>query len=347
MLNARSRDLPTSLSAIAPRREYGLTNHPSGEKGEVTVPVSGRATCASAQPQVNSESGESLTLFGDDANWPNPIEPFLRWVGGKRRLVPVLLRALPRDISNLVYHEPFLGAGALFLAMQPGRSRLSDANKHLIDCYVAIRDKPAHLSNYLREHALQTSEDYYYQIRNLYNDAKPSAAQAARFIYLNKTCFNGIFRVNRQGAFNVPYGWKEPPRLPDSRHLQRASVALRHSKLRARDFEDALADVKADDFVYLDPPYPPLNGTAYFTHYTADRFDENDQRNLAECVASLHKRGAKFIMSNADTPLIRELYRRYTLSGLSVTRYVTCKSHKHRADELLIANFPIRPLADD
>ena len=255
----------------------------------------------------------------------------------------MLLRALPEDIGSRTYVEPFVGAGALFLALRPSVARLSDANSHLIACYEAIRLQPDLIYEYLCAHRARNSQEYYYAVRSIYNRSGSSSAQAARFIYLNKTCFNGIFRVNRQGAFNVPYGHKDPPHLPTRGELRQLSRLLRPASLDARDFEEVLSETGRNDFVYLDPPYPPINGTSFFTHYTTDRFSEVDQHRLADAVHALAGRGAKFMMSNADTTLIRELYAAFRIVPLTVTRYITCKAVKHRADEVVITNYPVRP----
>ncbi len=156
----------------------------------------------------------SVPGFGSDVT--KSIEPILRWAGGKRQLLGRLLEFVPSDVRERVYHEPFLGAGCLFFALQPKKAVLSDANRHLISCYVFVRDNWQQVRRYLQEHKKRTSKRYFYEIRqeyNLYNHGRVSAAQAARFIYLNKTCFNGIFRVNQREEFNVPYGWKEPPAM--------------------------------------------------------------------------------------------------------------------------------------
>lgn len=270
-------------------------------------------------------------------------EPFLRWVGGKRRMVCHLLSYLPKDLDKRLYCEPFVGAGSLFFVLEPERAFISDNNEHLIRCYRAVRDNPDLVSKYLCEHAAESCKGYYYQVRHLYNrrnnSASFSAAQAARFIYLNQTCFNGVFRVNRRGEFNVPYGLKERPLLPSRNLLQQVSEVLRRADLAILPFEDALEVATASDFYYLDPPYPPLNGIANFTHYTSDRFGERDQRRLAERVVRLHSRGCKFMMTNADMPLIRKLYDRFNIFELSVTRYVTCRRKKHRVCELVITNY--------
>lgn len=267
------------------------------------------------------------------------IKPFLRWAGGKSRLMNLLLHYLPDDISKRKYIEPFVGAGSMFLALQPKQAFLSDANSHLINTYKYIHSSPHLIHRYLSQHLKRTCEAYYYQIRECYNRSKPSAAQAARFIYLNKTCFNGIFRVNRDDEFNVPYGWKEPPLLPGLQHLRRVSKALKGVKLVACGFQEALRNTTSKDFIYIDPPYPPLNGIANFTHYTADRFTETDQRQLAQLFSNLHLKGCKLMMSNADLPLIRRLYKGFNIHKLSVVRWITCKNKKHSVSELVITNY--------
>ena len=269
-----------------------------------------------------------------------PIEPFLRWAGGKRKLVASLVEYVPNDFRKRHYHEPFLGAGSLFLSLQPSRATLSDANPHLIQCYRQVSSETAEVSYHLSRFAASNSEQFYYRIRDEYNNSEDSPQQAARFIYLNKTCFNGIFRVNTKGQFNVPYGHKEPPSIPSFETLNAASRLLRHARISNSSFEKSLAKVRGDHFVYLDPPYPPLNGTtAYFTHYTKDRFGENDQILLSEHVKHMSSIGAKVLMTNADLPIIRKLYHDFHIRILPVTRYVSCKSKKIKVNELAITNY--------
>ena len=267
------------------------------------------------------------------------LKPFLRWAGGKVKILHRLTKNLPADVSERTYHEPFLGAGSMFFALKPSKAYLSDANTHLISCYEYVHYNPDRVYYYLKEHARKTCSAYYYYIRGLYNKSKPSAAQAARFIYLNKTCFNGIFRVNIDGEFNVPYGKKEPPFLPTLNQLRITSDLLWNAELSSQLFEESLQEVKKGDFVYLDPPYPPLNGTSNFTHYTKDRFNDIDQERLANLVHELNMLGALVMISNADTPLIRKLYKNFHLNPLSVTRTITCKKARHKVDELVITNY--------
>ena len=271
---------------------------------------------------------------------PQLLSPILRWAGGKQQLVSQLTAFLPRDVTNRVYREPFLGAGCLFFAVQPEKAVLSDANEHLIRCYEFVRDQAPLVARYLRRYAAMTSEKYYYEVRRIYNRLKFSAPQAARFIYLNKTCFNGIFRVNREGTFNVPYGWKNPPAIPSVEHLRRVSAVLKRATLRPEPFGQALALASTGDFVYLDPPYPPLNGVANFRHYTMDRFNPEDQKKLAATVRELDARGCLVMMSNADIELIRSLYKGFHITSLPVRRFVTCKAKKGMVTELIITNYP-------
>ena len=301
-----------------------------------TPATSSDASVAMSGPQLVPVSARTV---GSAENATASVSPILRWAGGKRQIVKILARFVPADVSACCYHEPFLGAGSLFFRLGPVRASLSDANGHLIQTYKAVRDEWEQVSRHLRKHSKLTSEKHYYRVRAEYNSSKFSAAQAARFIYLNKACFNGIFRVNRQGDFNVPYGWKEPPALPSREQLRAASDRLRHASLAATTFEQAFSEISKGDFVYLDPPYPPLNGTAYFTHYTKDRFTGTDQENLASAVRSLSASGCRILMSSADTPVIRRLYKGFQTISLPVTRFVTCKAVKHTVSELVITNY--------
>ena len=279
---------------------------------------------------------KSTVLEGSSVD---PVNPPLRWVGGKRLIVPYLLERAPSDLSKRVYHEPFVGAGSFFFALGPTRARLSDANAHLIACYRRVRDEPESIARYLEQHRKLHSSAHYYRERETYNRSRPSAAQAARFIYLNQSCFNGVFRVNMEGKYNVPYGKKDSPNLPNASHLKRISTLLHSATLMVADYQKAIAHVRKGDFVYLDPPYPPLNGTAYFTHYTKERFGDDDQSRLAKAVRELDRRGAMIMMSNADLPGIRRLYRGFTIRELSVMRFVSCKKTKHAVGELVVTNY--------
>ena len=273
-------------------------------------------------------------------------KPFLRWAGGKSRIVDHLLRFLPQGLLG-DYWEPFLGSGALFFALAPQRAHLSDANSDLIASYTQVREKPNLVFRYLGEHLSKTSEEYYYKVREAYNRCRlsrhrASAAQAARFIYLNRTSFNGIFRVNQKGEYNVPYGRKEPPPAPSREDLQVASNLLRNASLSDKPYEVALAvsAAKPGDLVYLDPPYPPLNDTANFTHYTASRFSWEDQKRVCALATALRSNGCFVMISNTDTESIRELYSRWSMHSLPVTRWVAANGSRRNVTDLVITSYP-------
>lgn len=268
-------------------------------------------------------------------------KPFLKWAGGKQKIISRLLSYLPKDFQERRYREPFLGAGSLFFSTQPKRANLSDANEHLIRCFQSVKENPKLVNKYLREHDKKNGKRYYYKIRNIYNNSKFSIAQSARFIYLNRACFNGIFRVNLSGKFNVPYGKHDNLNLPSNQKLKIISDVLQPTELKVSTFESALKNVCEGDFVYLDPPYPPLNGTSYFTHYTKDKFGIDDQKKVAEIAKVLDSRNCLFMISNADTPYIRKLYARFKITSLSVTRCISTKKKKHRVSELVITNYNI------
>jgi len=228
----------------------------------------------------------------------------------------------------------------MFLEVLPGNAVLSDLNAALIETFRQVRRSPGLIARYLARHAHSNSEDYYYSVRRTYNATQNrSAAQAARFVYLNRTCFNGIFRVNLRGEYNVPYGKLTRPLFPSRSHLQKIAYALQSVTLQVADYRDALKAATAGDFLYIDPPYPPLNGTSFFRHYTPERFSDEDQKALAECLEDLSERGCAIMISNADTPRIRQLYKAFHIGTLPVTRSVSCKNEKTAVQELVITNY--------
>jgi DNA adenine methylase len=279
------------------------------------------------------------SLLGKQKSTQANVRPILRWVGGKHFLLKQLLACCPADVGKRRYHEPFLGAASLFLALRPSRAKLSDSNPHLMDAYRLICTRTDEVARQFSRLSKQDCSRFYYLIRREYNHARFSAAQAARFLYLNRTCFNGIFRVNKRGEFNVPYGHKARPWFPSRVQLRAFAEVMRTAGLFNEDYRRALRRAKKGDFVYLDPPYPPLNGTSNFAHYTMDRFGVPNQRDLAAQVRDLDKRGCLVMISNADTGLIRQLYRGFNIQTLSATRYVTCKANKHQVRELVIRNY--------
>ena len=271
------------------------------------------------------------------------VKPFLRWAGGKTRSTPFLRDLLPPNFSSIdIYYEPFLGAGSLFFHLGPQKAVLSDNNKDLIGCYRVAQENPDLISECLNQHLAKTCEEYYYKMRHKYNNTKPSISKAALFIYLNKTCFNGLWRVNKKGEFNVPYGFKEPPCLPSKEDLRKTSLALSNANLLHKDYREAVKDAKKGDFVYFDPPYPPLNGTSYFTHYTKERFTKEDHVKLALLAKELTKRDCYALISNADIPFIRSLYEgAFNICELEVTRWIRADGKRYKVREVAITNYDV------
>jgi len=267
------------------------------------------------------------------------IQPFLKWAGGKVHLIDKLLQFVPKDFEERIYRESFLGGGSMFFALCPPKAILSDLNSHLINCYKMVRDNPTLVHYYLTQFNNKHKPEFYYEIRDEYNRSKFSFKQAARFIYLNKTSFNGIFRVNKKGKFNVPFGKINKPALPSLDQLKSISLILKNKTLITSTYEEVLKDAKCDEFIYLDPPYPPLNATSSFTHYTKERFGEDDQIKLSETANWLKDQGCLVMISNADLPKIRELYEGWNMYILPATRWITCKSKKHKVDELVFTNY--------
>lgn len=241
--------------------------------------------------------------------------PFLKWAGGKTQLLRHLLAEAPREIAT--YYEPFVGGGALFFALQEEgrfhRAALSDSNDELIGTYIQVRDCVDDLAAALdvhqrkyRERGEEERPGYYYAIR----DKRPTCpvGRAARMIFLNKTCFNGLYRVNAKGEFNVPHGRYANPTICDSDGLRAASAALQGVELRVADFDDAVRGAGPGDFAYFDPPYVPVSETAHFTAYTASEFGVEDQARLAAAAEAVRERGACALLSNSGHPDVARLY---------------------------------------
>jgi DNA adenine methylase len=268
--------------------------------------------------------------------------PFLKWVGGKGKLRHALSALMPSGVELMRHVEPFLGGGALFFARGPERALLCDVNSDLIATYEVVRDELPELLAQLSRLARGHDEERYYSVRERYNARSPKsrAERAAQFIYLNKTCFNGLFRVNRKGEFNVPVGRYTNPNIADAEALRAASARLRHAELRCTSFESLLSEARPGDFIYMDPPYEPLSRTANFTSYAQDGFSQTDQTRLRDVFRELDRRGAKLMLSNSDVPLIRDLYRGYVIDVVLAPRAVNCDA-KSRGPvrELVVRNY--------
>jgi DNA adenine methylase len=255
--------------------------------------------------------------------------PVIKWVGGKTKLLPELLERMPERFNR--YYEPFAGGAALFFRVSPASGVLNDYNPDLINLYKVLgRDVSSVIKRleYYREHH---SESHYYSVRERWNDREEkwaTADRAATFIYLNKTCFNGLWRVNRSGAFNVPIGRYVDPPICVPETLRAAHAVLARAELRNMDYRSAVDDAKRGDFIYFDPPYDPVTTTANFTSYTNSTFGPEQQKELAETARKLVARGCKVMLSNSDTPLIRQLYKGFTIDRVMVSRAINSNAAK-------------------
>jgi DNA adenine methylase len=244
------------------------------------------------------------------------------------------------------YWEPFLGSGALFFALGPQKAVLADVNSELISCYQQVKQDPNRVYDNMQKYVPKISKDYYYRTRRLFNNVRGQGEQAARFIFLNRTGFNGIYRVNNSGDYNVPYGFKEPPPFPSRKDLKEASKLLQEASLHNKSYHIVLAykKLKAKDFIYLDPPYLPHNlETAYFTHYTDGGFDLEDHKKLAKLANGLHKKGCFVMISNSDNKEIRKLYRglHWRFHKLPVMRFIAANGTRNSVNELIITNYRV------
>ncbi len=269
-----------------------------------------------------------------------PVKPFIKWAGGKSALIASIAPHIPKLPTTKCYWEPFLGGGSLYFHLKPTISVLSDMNHQLINCYRDVRDNTETLHSYLMGHAILNTESYYYSIRELYNNSKPSIEQSARFIYLNRTCFNGLYRENRAGKFNVPFGRREKPPFPNLKELSFSSSLLKGANLLSGSFERIIDDVNDGDFVYLDPPYTVMHNNNGFIKYNSKLFSWDDQERLRETVDILTKRGSKVLISNAAHPSVKDLYDGYEVITINRASCISANGkHRTKIEEYLIRNY--------
>jgi DNA adenine methylase len=268
--------------------------------------------------------------------------PFLRWAGGKQKLVKHLLPFLPPPNAFRRYFENFLGAGAVFFATGPIAAVLGDINRELMTCYEQVAIDSDRVHGIVQQLARHDSRRFFNFTRSLVPDRLIPAERAARFIYLNKAAFNGIYRVNRQGQFNVPYGPSfKGPAIPSRDHLRAAAKALETAKLVVGDFEETVKSAKEGDFVYMDPPYPPRSRTAFFNHYCHQGFGWEHQLRVAEVFEQLAKRGCLVMLSNAGQRKVYELYRKFQIHRLNVVRWVGSNGDRSRVREIVVTNYDV------
>ena len=263
--------------------------------------------------------------------------PFLKWAGGKGQLIQQYSAHFPKRFST--YYEPFLGGGAVFFHLLPERSHLMDINPELVNVYTCVRDQVEALIACLKVHRDRHCADYYYQVRASVGGSP--LERAARLIYLNKTCFNGLYRENSKGLFNVPIGSYKKPTICDDELLYATSAALRSTHIESGCFEAVLHHATSShDFVYLDPPYHPLSATSKFTSYNRYAFTEADQIRLRDTVITLANRGVKVMLSNSDCPFIRDLYQDFTLHTIVASRAINSNAEKRgKITEVLVTSY--------
>lgn len=270
--------------------------------------------------------------------------PFVAWAGGKTQLLDFILPRIPKNYSR--YFEPFLGGGAVFLALQPKQATVSDSNPQLVNAYAQIKNNTESVIQYIQElSGTEMSKEYYLSLRLQFNEKIKQnildSEAAALFIQVNRHCFNGLYRVNRKGFFNVAYNPSKANIKIDEKNIRAISEYLQASNIEVAclDFEQACSSVSAEDFVYFDSPYVPLSKTANFTSYTKEGFGLEDHRRLASLFRKLDKKGAKLMLSNNNTNLVRELYSGYKIEIVSVRRSINSVGTKRTSEEILITNY--------
>lgn len=272
------------------------------------------------------------------------LAPILKWVGGKRQLLNEITPLIPKRTTT--YVEPFLGGGAVLFNLQPKKAIINDFNKDLINVYRVVRDSPQELLDILKKHDKNNCEDYYYEIRALdrfenYNKIS-NLEKAARIIYLNKTCYNGLFRVNQAGQFNSPYGKYRNPNIVNEPVILAMSNYFNDNniKIMEGDYREALKNIRKGAFVYFDPPYMPISSSSSFTGYTENGFNKKDQEELKIECDKLNDRGINFMLSNSAHPYILELYKDYEINIVKARRSINSKGNKRgEINEVLVRNY--------
>ena len=274
-------------------------------------------------------------------------KPFVKWAGGKRQLLAELEKNFPKQFGT--YFEPFLGGGAVLfdlLAKKPNlKCSVSDLNSDLVLAYVTIRDKLGRLIESLENHSKNYHKDstgYYYEVRK--QEPKSQIEKVSRLLFLNKTCFNGLYRVNSKGKFNVPLGRYTNPNIVNRENLTAVSKFLQSDKIKisCRDFESILKDAKKGDFVYFDPPYQPVSDTANFTSYTHRDFTEDDLQRLADLANQLNSKGSHVLLSNSNTKIVKKIFssKKWKVKEIAVNRAINSNSQKRTGHkEVLIKNY--------
>lgn len=260
------------------------------------------------------------------------IAPFLKWVGGKRQLLPKIIEHLPKNIRELRYFEPFIGGGAVLFHLQPENAVINDFNKELINVYNVVKDNLDDLIVDLKKH--KNTSEYFYQIRGLDRTDEflslSEVQRASRIIYLNKTCFNGLYRVNNAGEFNAPFGRYKNPNIVNEPTLKAVSnyLNLNNIEILSGDYSEALKLADENSFVYFDPPYHPISEGSNFTGYVQGGFNIYDQAELRAVCDELNKKGIKFLLSNSASPFILDQYKDYDINIVKAKRAINSNGSK-------------------
>ncbi len=272
------------------------------------------------------------------------VSPFVKWVGGKRQLLKEIEQELPKNLSRLSFFEPFVGGGAVFFHLQPRSASINDANPELVNAYEMIKTDVDGLIQNLKTH--KNEADYFYEIRVLDREEKflklSKIERASRLIYLNKTCFNGLYRVNNSGEFNSPFGRYENPNIVNEPVLRAVSNFLNANEIKITnlDYAEALKKIGKNSLVYFDPPYHPVSDSSNFTGYVAGGWGEDEQKRLRDLCDQLTEKGVKFLLSNSSTPLIHDLYKKYQIKTIKAARSINSVGAKRGdVDEVLIKNY--------
>lgn len=273
------------------------------------------------------------------------VTPVLKWVGGKRQLLPEIKKRVPKGYK--MYYEPFLGGGAVLFELQPKKAIVNDLNTELINVYETIKMYPEELIQELEKYS--NDEETFYNIRNIDRDKTKylklsKIERASRIIYLNKTCFNGLYRVNNAGEFNSPFGRYKNPNIVNEKTIRAVSKYFNSADIvfKSGDFEECLKDIPKGAFVYLDPPYDPVSKTSNFTGYNQGGFGDKEQIRIKNICDELNKNGVKFLLSNSATPFIKELYKDYIIDIVTAKRSVNSKADgRGNVEEVLIRNYVI------
>lgn len=288
-----------------------------------------------SNPQLAKRTRVAL-FAGAPAERNRAASPFLKWAGGKSELLQHLVTKVPRSFNT--YWEPFLGGGALFFHLAPTSAVLSDLNEDLVNCYQVVRSDVEPLIEELKKH--RNEKAHFLKVRKMQPWELDSIQRAARLVYLNKTCYNGLYRVNLRAEFNVPFGQYDNPRICDPIALRAASRTLQNAEITAKDFRFLLYRAQPGDFIYLDPPYNPLSTTASFTSYSEAPFGDREQKALREVFRALDERGCRLMLSNSDTQYIRKLYSNFNTEPVLASRAINCRGDKRgKISELIIRNY--------